>query len=247
MTLTVSLRSLRAPRTGRGAPARGVACAAASPGRRGRTRGGAGRRARRAAPARRRPVAPPAAAWRAATVGQTTTSPSTTGGSSASAGAPGPRPPSSGSRPAVRAALVDREGEHVGGALAVEEPPVEVGDRRLVDEDEAELGVGVDAFLVQDELGEADPAGDLDVDRVLLVEAADLHRSRARHAGRAGSGRAGHALALLVGVDDVLDDPVAHDVGGAELDELARRRCRRGSRARCGARTGRGPRGGRSG
>ena len=51
-------------------------------------------------------------------------------------GRAGPRPPWSGWRPAGVQLLVEREGEHVGGAVPVEEAAVEVGDGRLVDEDQ---------------------------------------------------------------------------------------------------------------
>ena len=90
--------------------------------------------------------APRSPACRCATVGQTTTSPSSVGGSPGSVGAPGPRPPWSGWRPPGGSSSSIGNASTSVGPLAAEEAFVQLGDRRLVDEQQRHLGVGAEAL-----------------------------------------------------------------------------------------------------
>ena len=64
--------------------------------------------------------------------------------------------------------------KHVGGALPAEEPLVETGDGRLVDEHERQLGVVADAAIGEHTLGKGHPAGEVDWSIGLLVGGEDL-------------------------------------------------------------------------
>jgi hypothetical protein len=65
--------------------------------------------------------------------------------------------------------VVHGEGEDVGWPLAAEEPLVEVGHGLLVDEQHGQLGVAPHALLLEDHLGQADPAQGVHLDLGLLV------------------------------------------------------------------------------
>ena len=146
---------------------------------------------------------------------------------------PGPRPPGVGLAAARQVVVVDREREHVGGTVAAEEAAVEVGDRLLVDEDQRHLGVGRRALLRQHHAGEAEPARQVDLEGRLLVGREDGHQRS--------------VVRPLVRVHDVLDDLVADDVVGVELDEREVGDAVEDRRAPRAARCGRDPRAGRSG
>ena len=77
--------------------------------------------------------------------------------------------------------VLDGEGQHVGRPLPAEEPLVELGDGRLVDEHHRQLGPVPDATVGEDPLGEGDPAAEVDRPVGLLVGTEDLgaHRSPA--------------------------------------------------------------------
>ena len=70
--------------------------------------------------------------------------------------------------------VVDGEGEHVGGAVGVHEPAVQLGDGLFVDEEEGQLGVAADPLGHQHVAGERDPAVDVDRRPALLVGPEDL-------------------------------------------------------------------------
>jgi hypothetical protein len=65
--------------------------------------------------------------------------------------------------------VVHRERQHVGRAGTAEEPLVQLRDRALVDEQERQLGRSRHLLLLDHELGEAGPAGEVDRDVALLV------------------------------------------------------------------------------
>ena len=136
--------------SGRAARARGPASPPLRRGRRGPCRARAGCRARRAARARRRRCRRASAAFGAATAGQITTSPKQQRRVARLAAATGPARsvPPSGQRPARRGR--PRAGtQHVGRPVLVHEPLVQLGDRRLVDEQHRQLGVAPDALRVE--------------------------------------------------------------------------------------------------
>ena len=84
-------------------------------------------------------------------------------------GAPGPRPPWSGWRPAEDDVVVHREREDVGRAGPAQEPLVQVGDRLQVHEDQRELGHAGHPLLGEHDPGQPDPAHHVDLDDRLLV------------------------------------------------------------------------------
>ena len=65
--------------------------------------------------------------------------------------------------------VLDGEGQHVGRPLPAEEPFVELGDGRLVDEHHRELGPVPDPAVGEDPLGKGDPAAEVDGPVRLLV------------------------------------------------------------------------------
>ena len=149
------------------------------------------------------------------------------------------------------AQLVHREGQHVGGALLLHPLLVQLGDGRLVDELDAQLGLRVHAHLVHHEARQPGQLGYVELGTG-LVEDLDAHArlpaggARGRRGG-AGPGSVAHAgLVVVVGRDDVrppagagprrAGQPVEGDVLDAVEDVLAR------SAARCGC-----PRAGRPG
>ena len=79
--------------------------------------------------------------------------------------------------------VLDRERQHVRGALAPEEPLVEAGDGPLVDEHEREFSVVADAAVGEHPFRERHPAGEIDRSIRLLVGSEDLS---AHFAGRWG-------------------------------------------------------------
>ena len=219
-------------------------------GRRGHGRARGGRRARRAARARRRGCRRGRAPCASATAGQTTTSPSSSGMSSGSGGgAVGPG--AAGVGPSDQ---LDQRRRRSGttstsvGPVVAHEPLVQLGDRRLVDEQQRQLGVAPHA------LGERAPPRPARAQRATSTGDARPARRRTNTssspspptgAGSSEVGRVAHAARLaarlarlvgpLVGGDDVGDDRVAHDVGAGRGARRRGRRCRRASaRARAG-------------
>ena len=113
------------------------------------------------------------AALRAATAGQITTSPSSVSAPS-SGEVPGPLPAEVG-RAARRPRLVlDGEGQHVGRAGLAQELLVQRGDGLLVDEEQRDLGLPLDATCRQHLAGQPRPAGDVDRMVLLLVGGEDV-------------------------------------------------------------------------
>ena len=133
----------------RAARARGPAWPPPRRRRRGPCRARAGCRARRAARARRRSVPAWSGALRAATPGRSRRRRAAAARRRASARSRRARSAVVG--PAARAdqVVVDREREHVGRAVVAHEPLVELGDRRLVDEQQRQLGVAAHALGVE--------------------------------------------------------------------------------------------------
>ena len=70
--------------------------------------------------------------------------------------------------------VLDRERQHVCRPFAAEEPFVEAGDGRLVDEHQRQLGLVADATVGKHPLGEGHPAGEIDRSIGLLVGSEDL-------------------------------------------------------------------------